>query len=186
MQHRGTRYIVPTKCKPHHRKQKEDTTSSMSFLSEWHVAPIYNQQPSAFKRRMMQLQTSKSLYEQIIVRYPHKSTIPQCAKCAEPPSMERCLPPHLAASVDLHQRAAHRSPGNRRQDHDVFLGSLIHQSPHRVTSLEQTCIPISDAEQTCTSISKKRAHLSLIQNKSECECLPQPTNTCVTYCGLKR
>ena len=31
--------------------------------------------------------------------------------------------------------------------HDVFLGSLIHKRLHRVASLEQTCIPISNVLQ---------------------------------------
>ena len=58
-----------------------------------------------------------------------------------------CLPPRLAASVDPHQRAAHRSPAIGHEIYDVFLGSLIHKRLHRVASLKQMCIFISNVLQ---------------------------------------
>ena len=54
------------------------------------------------------------------------------------PFMDLYLPPRQAAPVDPRQRAAHRTPGNRRRDYDVSLRFLIHERPHRVKPLEKT------------------------------------------------
>ena len=91
----------------------------------------------------MQLQTSR------VPPYPNPNTkvhFPKCATCAEAPSMDQCLPPRLAALTPTNElRIAVQAIGH--EIYDVFLGSLINERLHRVASLEQMCIPISNVLQ---------------------------------------
>ena len=74
MQHWGTRYRISCIRSANHITENKGR---------------YDQQPSALKRRIMQLQTSR------VPPYHNPNTkvyFPKCAKCAETPSMDRCLP----------------------------------------------------------------------------------------------